>query len=75
MERTLIILKPDSVKRALVGEVITRFEKAGLKIVGIKMLQPSRDQYFHHYEGISKMVSRRGQEAFDATLEFMQDMI
>lgn len=73
MERTLIILKPDAVKRGLVGEIITRFEKAGLKIVGAKMLKPDYDQFYHHYEGISKMVSRRGKDAFDVTLAMMQE--
>ncbi len=73
MERTLIILKPDAVKRSLVGEIISRFEKAGLKLVGIKMLQPDYDHYYHHYENISKMVSRRGKEAFEVTLAMMQE--
>jgi nucleoside-diphosphate kinase len=72
MERTLIILKPDALQRGIVGEVITRFERVGLKIVATKMLKPDYDQYFHHYETIGKMVSRRGKEAFDVTLEFMQ---
>lgn len=73
MERTLIILKPDAVKRGIVGEVVTRFERVGLKIVGCKMIRPGRDHYFQHYEGISKMVSRRGQKAFDVTLEMMEE--
>lgn len=73
MERTLIILKPDSVKRGLSGEILSRFERAGLKIVGAKMLAPDYQQFFHHYEGISKMVSRRGKEAFDVTLQMMQE--
>ncbi len=73
MERTLIILKPDAVKRGIVGEIIGRFEKAGLKLVGVKMLKPDYDHYYHHYETISKMISRRGQEAFDVTLNFMNE--
>lgn len=73
MERTLIILKPDAVKRGIVGEILTRLERVGLKILAIKMIQPDHDHYFHHYEKISKMVSRRGQEAFDATLKEMQE--
>lgn len=73
MERTLIILKPDAVKRGIVGEVLSRFERAGLKIVGMKMLKPSYDEYYEHYENIGKMVTRRGQEAFDVTLEFMEE--
>ena len=72
MERTLIILKPDAIQRGIAGEIITRFERAGLKIVGAKMLQPDVDHYHHHYEAISKMISRRGQKAFDVTLEMMQ---
>lgn len=73
MERTLIILKPDAVKRGFAGEIITRFEKAGLKMIGVKMLQPDYNHFYHHYEGISKMVSRRGKEAFEVTLAMMQE--
>jgi nucleoside-diphosphate kinase len=72
LERTLIILKPDALQRGIAGEVLTRFERAGLKIVGCKMLQPDYDHYYHHYETIGKMVSRRGKEAFDVTLDMMQ---
>jgi len=70
-ERTLIILKPDAVQRGIVGEILTRFEKVGLKIVAAKMLKPDYDHYYHHYETIGKMISRRGQKAFDVTLEMM----
>jgi nucleoside-diphosphate kinase len=70
-ERTLIILKPDAVQRGIVGEILSRFEKVGLKIVGSKMLQPDTDHYYHHYENIGKMISRRGQKAFDMTVEMM----
>lgn len=73
VERTLIILKPDTLKRGLAGEIITRFERTGLKIVGAKMLKPDYEHFHHHYEGISQMVSRRGQKAFDVTLEMMQE--
>lgn len=72
MERTLIVLKPDAVQRGIVGEVISRFEKVGLKIIAMKMLSPSQEHYHHHYETIGKMISRRGEEAFNVTLEFMQ---
>ena len=73
LERTLVILKPDAMQRALVGEIITRFERVGLKIVAAKVVRPSEEQYYHHYETIGKMISRRGQEAFDVTLAFMQE--
>ena len=71
-ERTLVIIKPDGIQRGIVGEILTRFERVGLKIVGVKMLQPSYDHYHHHYEAIGKMVSRRGQKAFDVTLDLMK---
>ena len=72
VERTLIILKPDTVQRGIVGEIVSRFEKAGFKIVGAKMLKPDKKHYHKHYEDISQMISRRGQSAFDVTLEMMQ---
>jgi nucleoside-diphosphate kinase len=73
LERTLIVFKPDSIQRGIVGEILARFEKAGFKIVGSKMLKPTHDHYFHHYENIGKMVSRRGQKVFDITLEMMNE--
>lgn len=72
MERTLIICKPDAMQRGIVGEIITRFERVGLKIVATKMQAPDYDHYFKHYETIGQMISRRGQKAFDVTLELMQ---
>jgi nucleoside-diphosphate kinase len=73
IERSLIVFKPDAVQRGIIGEILSRFERAGLKIVGVKMLQPSYDHYFHHYENIGKMISRRGQKAFDVTLSMMNE--
>lgn len=49
MERTLIIVKPDGVQRGLAGEIISRLERRGLKIVGLKMLQVSRELAERHY--------------------------
>jgi nucleoside-diphosphate kinase len=73
MERTLIIFKPDAMQRGIVGEILTRFERVGLKMVAAKIASPDEQHYYHHYETIGKMVSRRGQEAFDVTLAFMQE--
>ena len=73
MEHTLIILKPDTVQRGIVGEVISRFERAGFKIVGVKMLQPDYEYYFEHYEGIGTLKTRKGDEIFESTLASMQD--
>lgn len=71
IQKTLVVLKPDTVGRGLVGEVTTRFERVGLKICGIKMVRPDQDFFFHHYETIGKMISRRGQKAFDINLAYM----
>lgn len=72
-ERTLILLKPDALQRGLAGEIIQRFEKVGLKMVATKMLAPDEAHFHEHYEGISKMISRRGQDAFDVTVAVMQN--
>ena len=73
MERTLIIFKPDAVQRGIIGEIFSRFEKAGLKLVGAKMIKPTYDQFYHHYEDIGKVISRRGKEVFDMTLSMMEN--
>jgi nucleoside-diphosphate kinase len=49
VERTLIIIKPDGVERALIGPIITRFEQRGLKIIGMKMMQVSDELARRHY--------------------------
>lgn len=71
MEQTLVLLKPDAVARQITGEIISRFERAGLKIVGMKMLAPDESHYHHHYETISKLVSRRGEEVYKRNADFM----
>jgi nucleoside-diphosphate kinase len=48
-ERTLVIVKPDGVQRALVGEIIKRFERAGLKIAGLKIGMADKDTLWKHY--------------------------
>jgi len=52
VQRTLVVLKPDSVGRSIVGEIVSRFERAGLHITAMKMLRPDKDFLFHHYETI-----------------------
>ena len=50
MERTLILLKPDAVQRSLMGEIISRFEKVGMKIIGMKMVWVDKDFAKKHYK-------------------------
>ncbi|PID31559.1 nucleoside-diphosphate kinase [Candidatus Saccharibacteria bacterium] len=73
VQETLVLFKPDAIQRGIVGEIITRFERVGLKIVGTKMIRPDREHYHKHYEDIGKMITRRGQSTFDITLDMMID--
>lgn len=49
MERTLVLVKPDGVQRGLSGEIIHRFERRGLKLVGLKLMQMSQELAGQHY--------------------------
>lgn len=73
IERTLVVLKPDTLQRGIVGEIITRFERAGLKIVGMKMVSPDEEHFHKHYEGISKLISRWGEDIYNVTLAQLTD--
>jgi nucleoside-diphosphate kinase len=48
-EQSLVLIKPDGVQRSLVGTILERFERAGLKISALKLVQPVRDQVDRHY--------------------------
>jgi nucleoside-diphosphate kinase len=71
VEKTLILFKPDAVQRGVIGEILTRFERVGLKIVGTKMLAPDQAHYYKHYEEIGQVITRRGQKTFDNVLDMM----
>ena len=49
MQKTLVLIKPDGVQRGLIGEIIGRFERAGLKLVAMKMVHASHDDVDKHY--------------------------
>jgi nucleoside-diphosphate kinase len=65
MERTLIILKPDAVQRGLCGEIITRFERKGLQVVGMKMMRIPQQLAETHYE------PHRGKPFYPGLVKFM----
>ena len=65
MERTLIILKPDAVQRGLVGEIITRFEKKGLQIVGCRLMKIPQQLAETHYE------PHKGKPFYPGLVKFM----
>src|SRR5271166_1780866 len=65
MQRTLILLKPDCVQRRLVGTVMQRFEQKGLRLVGMKLVQASRDLAEKHY------AVHKGKPFYDSLLTFL----
>jgi len=73
-ERTLVFLKPDGVQRGLVGEVVRRFENAGLKLVGMKMLRPNRKLLDRHYPNDSGFLTTIGGKTKDAFATYGMDV-
>ena len=65
IERTLAILKPDAVRRGLVGEIIARFERKGMRIVAMKLIQISRSLAEKHY------AEHKGKPFYESLLKFM----
>lgn len=66
-EKTLVLIKPDGVQRGLVGEILARFEKCGLKIVGMKMMYPTEKLAGDHYiadENWLQTVGEKQKEAY-----------
>ena len=71
IQRSLVVLKPDAVQRGIVGEIIHRFERVGLKIVGMKMVMPGEDLYYKHYEDVGQMITRHGEDIFRYNVQYM----
>ncbi len=65
MERTLSIVKPDGVKKSLIGEVVRRFERNGLKVVGMKMIHMDKKEAEGFY------AVHRGKPFFESLTDFM----
>ncbi len=62
-ERTLVLIKPDGVQRGLVGEILARFEKCGLKIIGMKMVYPNEKLAGDHYIADEAWLTAVGEKA------------
>ncbi|MCA9366264.1 nucleoside-diphosphate kinase [Candidatus Kaiserbacteria bacterium] len=60
-EQSLVLLKPDTVQRSLVGELIKRFEQTGLKIVAMKMVYATEEQLLAHYNKDDEWYQRKGE--------------
>lgn len=65
-EQTLVIVKPDGVQRGLIGEVIKRYEQCGLKLVGLKMLIPTKEITLRHYSIDPEWAIKSGTKTFDS---------
>lgn len=67
-ERTLVIIKPDGVQRTLVGEIIGRYERLGLKLIGMKMITPTAEKVEAHYSidpGWKESVGKKAIESYE----------
>jgi nucleoside-diphosphate kinase len=65
MERTLVLVKPDGVQRGLIGEILGRFERKGLKVVGLRLLTVPREMAERHY------AVHAGKHFYDGLVEFI----
>ena len=64
-QRTFVMIKPDGVQRNLIGEVISRFERAGLKLVALKMIVPDTDRLTAHYAKNDEWYQAKGQKTVE----------
>ncbi len=62
-EKTFVLIKPDGVRKGLIGEVIKRFEQRDLKIVALEMFQPTKEQIDDHYPKDEKWINRLGEKS------------
>jgi nucleoside-diphosphate kinase len=69
LQRSLVLLKPDAIQRGIIGEILTRFERVGARIVGMKMLVSEKDTAMRHYT--DDLAQRRGQHVRDMMVEMI----
>lgn len=72
-ERSYVMLKPDGVKKGLIGEVIKRFEQRDLKIVALDMFQPTIDQIDNHYPKDPAWITRLGEKTLSTYEKYGYD--
>ncbi|MDP3900961.1 MAG: nucleoside-diphosphate kinase [bacterium] len=65
-ERTLVIIKPDGVQRSLIGEIVRRYERSGLKLIALKMFVPTPEQVMAHYLTDPDWKQKVGEKAIEA---------
>ena len=74
-ERTLVLIKPDGIERALVGQIFARLERVGLKIVALKMVQAERYVLERHYPSDETWVRTIGQKTREAFEAYGMDLL
>lgn len=74
-ERTFAMIKPDGVMRGLIGEIIKRFEQRGLKIIALKLMQPTREMVDEHYPKEASWIDRLGEKTLGTFTEYNWDPI
>lgn len=74
-EKTVVLVKPDGVKRGLVGEIISRIEKRGLKIIALKMISASREHAHSHYPQTEPWLRGMGEKTLDNYQKYGKDPI
>lgn len=72
-EQTFLMIKPDGVKRGLIGEIIRRIEQRGLKIVALEMFQPTREQIDNHYPKDEVWIARLGEKTLTTYAKYGYD--
>jgi nucleoside-diphosphate kinase len=74
-EQTLVLVKPDGVKRGLIGEVVGRIERRGLKIIALKMAQVGREHLENHFPKSEEWVERLGSKTLKTFAEYGIDPV
>src|SRR3989338_7187738 len=68
-EQTLVLIKPDGIQRSLMGEIISRYERAGLKLVAVKMVVPTPEHVETHYTLDSTWRMKNGEKTIKSYKE------
>lgn len=75
LEKTLLIIKPDAVKRGLIGIVIETFETVGLKLLAAKMVKPDKKVIKNHYPGTQQWINEMGEKTRESFKQSGKDLV
>ena len=74
-ERTYVMIKPDGVRKGLIGEIIRRFEQRDLKVVALEMFQPTMEQIDNHYPKDEAWITRLGNKTLSTYAKYNVDPV